>query len=111
MVFVMRKSDNAAGSFELWDPLTAQCYYFAFQQEQNRFWGIPIGKTNHLDIRLNDPICPLTQIHTVVSSQNVWVNVQKSDYPILMDFDLTKAKNWRKFFARDEVQATCQTPI
>lgn len=33
----------------------------------------------------------------------MWVNVQKSDYPILMDFDLTKVKNWKKFFARDEV--------
>ena len=108
MVFVIRKQNNAAGSFELWDPLAAQCYYFELKTERNTFWGIPIGKSSHLDIRLQDPICPLIQIHTVVSSENVWVNVQRSDYPVLMDFDLTKPKCWKKFFEPDKVQVPIQ---
>lgn len=89
MVYVMRKRNEAEGSFELWDPLTGQCYHFKNIIEDNKFCGIKIGKQSHLDVRLTDPICPLRQIHTIVGSTNVWVNCQKSDYPILMNFDLT----------------------
>ena len=53
---------------------------------------------------------PLTQIHTVISNSNVYVNIQKSDYPILMDFDFTKQKKWKRFFTEDTPQTTCQLP-
>ena len=101
MVYVMRKQSDAEGSFELWDPLTGQCYHFNNIIEPNKFCGISYGKQSHLDVRLTDPICPLRQIHTIVGSNNVWVNTQKSDYPILMNFDFTNAKCWKKFYNTD----------
>ena len=102
MVFVMRKRDEADGSFELWDPLTGQCYWFKnILEEKFNICGKGFGKQSHLDVRLTDPICPLRQIHTIVGSTNVWVNTQKSDYPILMNFDLTNVKSWKKFYNTD----------
>lgn len=59
MVFVMRKSTMDNGSFELWDSLTAQCYYYKQTSESNKFCGISYGKSSHFDIRFEDPICPL----------------------------------------------------
>ena len=43
MVFVMRKRNEADGSFELWDPLTGQCYWFHNIIEPTKFCGISIG--------------------------------------------------------------------
>ena len=110
-VYVMRKESNASGSFELWDPIKGCCYFYEKKSEPNKFCGIKIGEYTHLDIRLTDPICPLTQIHTVVSSSNVYVCSQKSDYPILMDFDFTKEKNWKRYLNEDTPQDTVQKPI
>lgn len=59
-------------------------------------------------MRPTDPLCPITQIHTVISSSNIYVNTQKSDYPILMDFNLTNKKNWKAFFAKETVHRTIQ---
>ena len=106
MVFVMRKKSITDGSYELWDPATGQCYYYECITEPNKFCGCRIGTNTHLQIRPTDPVSPLTQIHTVISSSNVYVNCQKSDYPILMDFDFTKTKKWKRFFAEDTVQTT-----
>lgn len=42
----------------------------------------------HLEIgRLNDPICPLKHIFSVVDEENIFANIQKYDFPVLIDFD------------------------
>ena len=111
MVFVMRKKTIQDGSFELWDPFSGQCYYYENIVETQKFCGCKVGTSSHLQIRPTDPVSPLTQIHTVISNSNVYVNIQKSDYPILMDFDFTKQKKWKRFFAEDTPQPTCQSVI
>lgn len=111
MVFVMRKKTIQDGSFELWDPFSGQCYYYENIIETQTFCGCKVGTNSHLQIRPTDPVSPLTQIHTVISNANVYVNIQKSDYPILMDFDFTKQKKWKRFFAEDTLQPTCQSMI
>ena len=101
MVFVMRKRTLQEGSFELWDPLTAQCYFYGCEKRDKRVLGIKCGEDRHLQPRITDAICPLTQVHCIINNTNVWMNTQKSDYPILMDFNLTVSKKWKKFFAED----------
>ena len=44
-----------------------------------------------------DPTCPLKKVHTVIGDTNVWVNIQKTDYPLLMSFDLDNKKHWAPF--------------
>lgn len=48
MVYVMRKREIVGGGFELWDPVTAQCYYFACQKQEKRLLGIKCGEANIL---------------------------------------------------------------
>ena len=105
LVYVMRKKSIEDCSFELWDPLTGQCYFFENEKDQKRkFLCIPLKSQSHMQVRWEDPICPMTQIHCIVSSENVWCNIQKVDYPIMMDFDFSSSKKWKKFFSTDKVQ-------
>ena len=71
-----------------------------------------------MEVRLNDPMCPMKKIHTIISDDNVYVNVQKTDFPVLMSFDLTDPKKWAPFFDKSRKPeryfgggkiTTCQT--
>lgn len=113
MVYVMRKDkdDVAKGSFELWDPNSGYCYYYNCESSDKRILGIKCGESRVLQQRITDPICPLTQVHCLVSTSNVYVNVQKQDYPILMDFDINSSKCWKKFLPEDKIQDSIQPEI
>ena len=43
-------------------------------------------------------MCPLKKVHTIISDENIWVNIQNTDYPVLMSFDLDNKKYWQPFF-------------
>ncbi|KAG2393318.1 hypothetical protein C9374_006849 [Naegleria lovaniensis] len=47
-------------------------------------WNPVTGEKYSVD----DPLCPLQEIHTIFSQHNVWVNVQKKVQPSTMKFDL-----------------------
>lgn len=51
-----------------------------------------------MEIRLNDPMCPLKHIYTIVSEDNIYANIQQYDFPVVMDFDLNNKKKWAKLF-------------
>ena len=120
-VYVLRKINNKAkvpnpnNSIEIWAPLTGECYWF---KETSYETGMCGGKTKGFDIILKDPICPMKNVHTIISDDNVYVNIQKSDYPVLMSFDLSNTKKWSPFFDKSsrtiekffpEGIETCQT--
>jgi len=64
------------GGIELWAPMTGECYYFKLIQNNESFIGIPIKKGYHLEIgRLNDPICPLQHIYSIVDEKNIYANI------------------------------------
>jgi len=107
MTFVMRKESVENGSVELWDPSTGYCYFYENKAPSRAMCSF-LKRTNYLEIRPTDPMCPITQIHTVISSSNVYVNMQKSDYPVLIDFDLTNKSKWKAFFAKETVHQTIQ---
>ena len=107
MVYVMRKTTLAEKSFELWDPLTATCYFF----ESVNIGGLFNRNASRLETRLLDPVCPLQQIHTIVSSENIYVNSQKDDIPILMEFDFTNKKKWSRLYAKEAVGMETYQPI
>ena len=52
----------------------------------------------YLEMRLNDPMCPMKKVHCVISDDNLYANIQKSDFPVLMNFDLEDKKKWSPFF-------------
>ena len=46
---------------------------------------------------LDEPVCPLKQIHMIVGEDNVWVNTQRNDFPLMMNFDLDHRGDWKRF--------------
>ena len=76
LVYVMRKKSIEDSSFELWDPLTGQCYFFENENDKKGgFLCFSMKAQSHMQVRWEDPICPMTQIHCIVSSENVWCNI------------------------------------
>ncbi|KAI1716265.1 coiled-coil and C2 domain-containing protein 2A [Ditylenchus destructor] len=47
----------------------------------------------------DDPLCPLFSVGTIVTSTNIYGNVQRSTHPSLLDFDLRKKLHWDPLFA------------
>uniref|UniRef100_A0A7E4VS45 C2 domain-containing protein n=2 Tax=Panagrellus redivivus TaxID=6233 RepID=A0A7E4VS45_PANRE len=47
---------------------------------------------------IDDPLCPLMTVGTVVTAENVFANIQKTAHPCLMDFDLKNKSNWDPLF-------------
>ena len=94
-VFVMRK-ERATGNIELWAPVTGECYFFKIEKRQKSL--LSFAQPNFMQIRLMDPSCPMTKLHTVVSDKNIWCNIQPHDLPVLIDFNLDNKKKWKPLF-------------
>lgn len=91
------------GGIELWAPMTGECYYFKLVQNNDSVFGVNVKKKFHLEIgRLNDPICPLKHIFSVVDEKNIYANIQKYDFPVLMDFDFDNKKLWKALLPTEE---------
>lgn len=101
--FVMRTfTDPKDGrDIEIWSPITAECFFFKFCNDSETIFGYNLRKASHMEVRINDPICPLKHIWSVVGKNNIWANIQKFDFPVLMNFDLTNKSHWKPLFESD----------
>ena len=73
-VYVLRK-ELAGGSIEMWAPLTGECYFFEEKISYNEFLSWKCKPTKYLEMRLNDPMCPMKKVHCVISDDNLYANV------------------------------------
>jgi coiled-coil and C2 domain-containing protein 2A len=98
--FVMRTfTDPKDGrDIEIWSPITGECFFFKFCNDSDTFCGVDLRKASHMEVRINDPICPMKHIWFVVGQNNIWANIQKFDFPVLMNFDLTNKSSWKPLF-------------
>lgn len=104
-VFVMRQKDiklydkePKSKNIELWSPITGDCYFFENISNNETICGITISRDSSMTIRPNDPICPLKHIYSLVGPENIYANIQKYDFPVLMSFELTNKKKWKPLF-------------
>ena len=102
-VFVMRTRVDPAAKrdLELWSPITGECFFFCENTPNSQFCGIKLTKRSTMTVRLNDPVCPLKHIYCIVSSDNIYANIQTYDFPVLMDYDLTNKKKWKPLFVSE----------
>lgn len=56
-----------------------------------------------MQVRVNDPICPLKHIYSVVSQENIYANIQQYDFPVFMDYDFTDKKKWKPLFISEDM--------
>lgn len=47
-----------------------------------------------------DTYCPLTRVYCIVSSDNVWANIQKEQRVFMMQFDVKRTAEWRPLFGK-----------
>lgn len=99
-VYVLRTYNNPTdgGDVEIWSPVTADCFYFKLHNDNETFCGVTVRKASHMEVRLNDPVCTMKHIWCVVGQQNIWANIQKFDFPVLMSFDFNNRNHWKPLF-------------
>lgn len=56
----------------------------------------------YIESRGFDPICPLRRIHCIVSSTNIWANIQEFDSPVLLNWNIYDAKAWKPLFSSEK---------
>ena len=98
-VFVLRKNVNK-GNVELWYPITGECFFFKWEQPAGGWFNF--GAKPYMTYRVQDPVCPMKRVYSVVASDNIYSNIQKSDYPVLMNFNLTDTKSWKPLFVKEQ---------
>ena len=69
-VYVLRK-ELAGGSIELWAPLTGECYFL----KESKTESMCFAPVKYLEMRLNDPMCPMKKVHCVISDDNLYANI------------------------------------
>ncbi|XP_078079040.1 protein CC2D2B-like [Mustelus asterias] len=60
----------------IWNPETGECY-----DQYNAF-------------------CPLQSADCLINNDNIWVNIQKANLPMSVNFDVSKEYNWKPFFIK-----------
>jgi coiled-coil and C2 domain-containing protein 2A len=60
----------------------------------------------------SDPTVPLISIGSLISTENIYANIQNFDAPSLMAYDVDNSRNWRPFFTEKKYPkpelTTCQ---
>ncbi|KAH7727834.1 hypothetical protein AAVH_04878 [Aphelenchoides avenae] len=70
--------------------------YALVQFDENVSWLVNPSDGKHY--ATNDPTCPLVSVGTVITSGNIYGNVQPAAHPSLLHFDLRKKAHWDPLF-------------
>lgn len=89
---------------ELWNPIKGEAYFYGREEVKENFMCFSISKGYKLDKRINDVICQLKSIGSVIGSDNIWANVQPYDDPSLLDFNLDSTSCWKPFFNKGNLK-------
>ncbi|KAM3138989.1 hypothetical protein pb186bvf_008800, partial [Paramecium bursaria] len=101
-LYVMRKAVNS-NYVQVWNPQTAECFVFQNQQVFKRLFCFTVssGFQNLNDV--DDEACPLKQIFCVFDQHNVYVNIQQSDSPSEISFNIEDQNLWEPFLTQDQL--------
>lgn len=70
-------------------------YVLTYEDSQYLIWNPRSGQS----YRQYDTFCPLQTVGSLVSGDNVWLNIQKHTSPMRISFDNMKANLWKPFFS------------
>ena len=102
-IYVMRISQDSK-KVEFWNAKTGECFYFDKTLEYNKFLCFTVSKNFKSTKANSDQICPLKSVGSIITFDNVYVNIQSKCDPGLIDFDITNASNWMKFLTEDSMK-------
>jgi hypothetical protein len=93
--YVLRMS-NTTPDIEIWNARYGDCYYFDRRYEISKFLCFTISK-NFRNRNPTEAICPFKEVGCIISDQNIFINVQQSADPALMEFNLKDTNDWLPF--------------
>lgn len=83
--------------------MTGECYFFEAKLTQNAGF-CSSTPPSHIELRANDPVCPLRAVHCVVSSKNIWANMQQYCSPVLTNWNIGDPKLWKPFLTEKKAR-------
>jgi coiled-coil and C2 domain-containing protein 2A len=86
---------------EIWNPVTAKLYYIEQEPFVSKFLCFTTNRGFKNVNNVSDTICLLKSIGTVVSSDNIYINIQPSSDPTLMSYDFENPLFWTSFVNSD----------
>jgi hypothetical protein len=92
--YVLRKH-NKTHDIEIWNAKTGECYYFDKDFQTTKILCFSVYK--HFVAQKNDLICQMKEVGCVISDQNVYINIQDTGDPAIMEFNFEDTKCWLPF--------------
>uniref|UniRef100_H3C4H9 Coiled-coil and C2 domain containing 2A n=1 Tax=Tetraodon nigroviridis TaxID=99883 RepID=H3C4H9_TETNG len=71
-------------------------YVLTYEQNHYLIWNPSNGQS----YGQYDAFCPLQTVGSLVSADNVWLNIQEHTSPMRISFDVTNTNLWKPFFSR-----------
>lgn len=82
--------------YELWNAKTGECCYFDKRFVETKCCFITFGRS-YASFSISDAICQLKEVGCIVTSENIFVNIQPETNPNNIDFNLLNKDNWSEF--------------
>jgi hypothetical protein len=93
-IFVLRKDINT-GHAELWDPYAGTCFFLPCIGYDTICCFFKYSK-KIIGENLKD-VCNMLELTSIVSSTNVYINIQETLKPIEIDFNFDDKALWKPF--------------
>ncbi len=94
--YVMRVSLNTP-DVEFWNARTGECFYFDKRFNDNKFLCLTISRTYNFSRSTASVLCSLKEIGCVITQDNVYVNMQISADPSIIDLNVKNEEAWKPF--------------
>jgi len=117
--YVLRKNvDN--GELEIWNAIYGEAYFLGVQNIVSEFLCLKFNMGTTINMDKADPACPLKEVACVANHENVWINIQDSNGPSSISYDIINPKLWLPFLGSSKTAAklfpngkvpTIQTPL
>lgn len=98
--YVLRKH-NKTHDIEIWNAKSGECYYFNKENQITKLFCFTVNK--HYVVQKNELICQMKEVGCVISDQNVYINIQDTGDPAMMEFDLENFNCWIPFLKLNSI--------
>jgi hypothetical protein len=78
--------------------MRGEAYFYGREEIQDQVFGCLPGSSGFtMHKSLGDAICQLQSIGCIISSDNIWANIQEHEDPGLLDYNIENTRNWKPF--------------
>ena len=101
-IYVLRhNSENT--EFELWNAKTGECSYFDKKVIESGCFGLTFGR-NYSSLSISDSICQLKEVGSIITNENIYINLQVETNPSAVQFDFENQALWHRFLNNDAIK-------